>query len=113
MLGYTPLGHMLGENDKIKTNFALNLNDIIQGFGSQISSQIGSQIDEEYMKALNDAKRRIITYIIIFAIIAFLISFISNDKCKIIPRLVKSIIAGLLGLIYIILFLIKYSLSNC
>lgn len=110
MLGYTALGHMLGENDKIKTNFALdNIEDIMQG----APGQIGSQLEIGFSKALDDYKRRVMTYIIIFAIIAFLISFISNDKCKIIPRLIKSIIAGLLGLIYIILFLIKYSLSNC
>ena len=91
MLGYTPLGHMLGENDKdkIKTKYAIGVDDIKEG-----------------------AKTGLM-YIIVFAVVAFLISFFSNSKCKMIPRIVKSIIAALLGLIYIIIFLIKYSLTDC
>ena len=110
MLGYTPLGHMLGENDKIKTKYALDLTQIqslLEGLGGQVDSGIDAE------KTFNDVKTKIITYIIIFAIIAFLISFFSNNKCNMVPRLIKSVIAALLGLIYIILFLIKYSLSNC
>ena len=89
MLGYTPLGHMLGENDKdkIKTKFAF--------------------------EEVKDAAKTAMMYMIMFAVIAFSISFFSNNKCKILPRLVKAIIAALLGLIYIIIFLIKYSLTNC
>ncbi len=105
MLGYSPLGHMLGENDKIKTKHALDLTQI------QTLINLGSEID--IWKTYEEVKNKIRTYVILFGIIAFLISFFSNSKCKTIPRLIKSIIAGLLGLVYIILFLIKYSLSNC
>ena len=78
-----------------------------QKISTQYSNDVWNQVQTP---DINDANTRAM---ILFSVIAFVMSWFSNDKCKPIKRFFKALIASLFGILYIIIFGIKYSLTNC
>lgn len=51
--------------------------------------------------------------VLLFSIIAFILSYRANNKCKPTIRIFKALVAALFGLLYIFIYIIKFSLENC
>lgn len=71
------------------------------------------QIKEGFTPEMTTMTKEAMMRLFIISILAFIMAWFYNNKCKPVHRILKSVVAFLFAPIYIIVFLIKYTLTNC
>jgi hypothetical protein len=101
------------EGQTIVTNYVQPQNNPLYSYsplGTFMQNSIKQQITTTELESVATNS---ITVMIVISLIAFALSWYSNKNCKTLHRVGKSVVAALFGGLYIIIFLIKYSLTNC